>query len=193
MARGNSKFTKRLGVSVEALHTESDLGLLPLRSGSLFSPIFQNGKYRWAKVMDSDGMLVARRQVIKGEGASPPNEVELLVGVILQSEDSTSQTKPNPLGKAALNHIPNGVWVDVENDERRRLDRVHVLLVLPKGVAPKNAARFKTAQRNVENAAAFMPDAESMEIPRGASAALMREALLKKVRRHFKGRGRPIG
>jgi len=143
--------------------------------------------------MDSDGMLVARRQVIKGEGASPPNEVELLVGVILQSEDSTSQTKPNPLGKAALNHIPNGVWVDVENDERRRLDRVHVLLVLPKGVAPKNAARFKTAQRNVENAAAFMPDAESMEIPRGASAALMREALLKKVRRHFKGRGRPIG
>lgn len=191
MSKGSSKFTARLGDAVDVLHEDTDLGLLPLSSGCLFSPILEKGRYRWAKVMDSDGTLVAPRGVSDGEGGKTRKQVELLVGVVLQSEDSTSQTKPNPLGKAALSHIPNGIWIDVEKEGRRRLDRVHVLLVLPKGVAPQHAKDFKTAQRNVKNAAAFMPDAESIEIARGTSAKDMAGLLRNKIRPYFKGRGRP--
>jgi hypothetical protein len=163
MPKGNSKFTKRLRVAVDELLADADLDLRTTVTGSLFSPIFTGGgKYRWAKVMDSDGLLVAPRRVVSGEGGSPAAPVELLVGVIIQAEDATSQTKPNPLGKASLAHIPNGIWIDVLNEGRRRLDRVHVLLVLPKGVAPKHQKKFATAKRNVENAAAFMPDAETL-------------------------------
>lgn len=191
MSRGNSKFTARLGKAVETLHDDLDLGLLATRSQSLFSPIFTNGKYRWAKVMDSDGTLVAARPVADGEGGSPDEPVELLVGVVVQSEDATSQTKPNPLGKASLAHIPNGVWVDLRQGGRRRIDRLHVVLVLPKGVAPKHRAKFATAKRNVENAAEFMPDATSLTVERGCSATRLAEDLGKKIRPFFKGPGRP--
>src|SRR4051794_25154992 len=118
MPKGNPKFTKRLRTAVDELLDDADLGLLTTTSGSLFSPIFINGKYRWAKVMDSDGLLVAPRPVSSGEGGPPGDTVELLVGVIIQSEEATSQPKPNPLGKASLPHIPNGIWIDVAKEGR---------------------------------------------------------------------------
>lgn len=173
------------------LHADADLDLLPTTSGSLFSPVFSSGAYRWAKVMDSDGLLIAARPVAEGEGGAPAEPVELLVGVIVQSEEATSQTKPNPLGKASLAHIPNGIWVDLEEDGRRRLDRVLVLLVVPKGAAPKHQKKFATAKRNVENAAALMPDAQSLAVNRGRSAAKLQADLKATVRPFFKGPGRP--
>jgi len=192
MAKGNSKFTKRLRDAVESLHDDADLDLLTYTSGSLFTPVFKSGAYKWAKVMDSDGLLVAERAVGEGvdAGAAPPQAVKLLVGVVIQSEDATSQTKPNPLGKAALAHVPNGVWVDLAG-VRRRLDRVHVVFVLPKGAAPKHAKRFATAKRNVENAAALMLDAHPFPVARGASAAKIEATLGEFVRPFFKGPGRP--
>lgn len=192
MSKGNSKFTKRLRTAVEALHDDVDLDLLAHGSGSLFTPVFASGAYTWAKVMDSDGLLLGERTVNDGgdAGAAPPAAVKLLIGVVIQSEDATSQTKPNPLGKAALSRLPNGIWIDLPS-ARRRLDRVHVVFVLPKGAAAAHAASFATAKRNVENAAAFMPDAYPLPLARGASATTIQEALRTFVRPFFKGVGRP--
>src|SRR5690554_5485387 len=94
------------------------------KTSCLYTPTYESGKYVWLKLMDSDGTLLSERPVRAklGEGSAPPAETRLLLGVIVQSEDSTSQTKPNPLGKAALPHVPNGVWVDTEEGLRRRLD-----------------------------------------------------------------------
>jgi hypothetical protein len=190
MAKGNIKFTSRVRSAVESLWTDGDLKLLKLRSGSLFSPVFRSD-YEWLKVMDSDGMLVAPRKVKNREGANPTSEIELLIGVVIQSEDATSQTKPNPIGKAAIGHVVNGIWVDVENEGRKRLDRIHVLMLLPKGAAPKQQKPFATAKRNVENAADMMPDCETLIVSRGISGDELAKTIKKTVRPWFKGRGRP--
>ena len=142
--------------------------------------------------MDSDGLLVTKRAIHEGEGATSDNGTTLLLGVVIQSEDSTSQTKPNPLGKAAVGHLPFGVWVNA-NEGRLRLDRIQVLFVLPKGAAPSKATKFHTAKRNVENAADMMPDALAVEVPRGISEANLRAEILKRVRPFLRGRGRPLG
>lgn len=191
MAKGNLKFTKRLRAATEALHEDRDLELIRCESGSLFSPVFRGTGYVWAKVMDADGLLVAERTVKDGEGGAPSDPVKLLIGVVVQSEEATSQTKPNPLGKASLGHIPNGVWVDLAGGGRRRIDRVLVVFVLPKGAAASQQAKYATAKRNVENAADFMPDALAVEVPRGESAATIAKTLRRVVRRFFKGPGRP--
>jgi hypothetical protein len=191
MAKGNTKFTTRARAAVAKLWADADLSLLQLQSGSLFSPVFRNGDYEWVKLMDSDGTLVAPRKVKTGEGTDPVQEVELLIGVVIQSEDASSQTKPNPFGKAAIGHVRNGVWVDIEAEGRRRLDRVHVLMLLPKGAAPKHQKSFATAKRNVENAADLMPDCDVLEVPRGIRGDKLYSAIKTRVRPWFKGRGRP--
>lgn len=188
---GNKKFTRRLRDALAILAADPDLGFLDDEGGSLFTPIFASGSYTWAKVLDSDGLMLAPRIVKDGEGGKPAKPVELLLGVVVQSEEATSQTKPNPLGKAAIAQIPNGVWVNVKGEGRRRLDRVMTLFVVPKGAAPKKAKKFKVAKRNVENAAAFMPDAEPLVVPRGDSAKKLATKLKKAVRKFFKGPGRP--
>jgi len=189
----NLKFTKRLGDAVRLLLEDASLGLARSDVGSLYAPVFRSGAYVWAKVMDSDGLLIAARPVKSGEGGSPSATVELLIGVVLQSEEATSQTKPNPLGKASLAHIANGVWVDLTGEGRRRLDRVFVVFVVPKGVAPKYRKTFATAKRNVENAAILFPDVATIEIDRGLSAAKIAPALKKAIRPYFKGPGKPKG
>ncbi len=191
MAKGNTKFTARARDAVVALWGDADLALLELNSGSLFSPVLRGGDYEWIKLMDSDGLLVAPRKIKAGEGAKPLGDAELLVGVVIQSEDATSQTKPNPFGKAAIGHVRNGVWADVKGEGRRRLDRVYVLMILPKGAAPKHQKAFATAKRNVENAADLMPDCETLVVARGISGKDLYPAIKTKVRPWFKGRGRP--
>lgn len=141
--------------------------------------------------MDSDGLLVGRRRVKDGEGAKPAKEVNLFIGVVIQSEDSTSQTKPNPFGKAAIGTIRDGIWVDLKGEGRVRLDRAYVLFVLPEGAPTNEKKKFETAKRNVKNAADAMPDAESIEFARGVSTANLKTGITKKARRWLKGRGRP--
>jgi len=186
-----TKFTTRLRNAVTALQGAPGLGLVACRSGSLFSPIFVGATYTWSKVMESDGLLVAPRIVKAGEGGPPDEQVEILLGVIVQSEDATSQTKPNPLGKAALGHVPNGIWVDIADEGRRRLDRVLIVFVLPKGAAFDRQASFATAKRNVENAAALMTDVKVIEIARGESATTITKHLRDAARPFLRGRGRP--
>jgi len=191
MAKGNIKFTTRVRNAVDELSNDASLDLMVLKSGSLFSPVFRNGDYEWIKVMDSDGVLVGQRKVKNGEGANPTEEIGLLVGVVIQSEDATSQTKPNPLGKAAIGLVWHGIWVDVQNEGRRKMDHVHVLMLLPKGAAPKYQKSFATAKRNVENAASMMPDCATLIVSRGIGAQELATTIKKKVRPWFKGRGRP--
>lgn len=195
-----TKFTTRLKNAVDGLHGRDGSGFIRTRSSSLYSPVFRERKYSWAKLMDSDGLFVGRRKVHDGEGGAPDQGVQLLMGVVVQSEDSTSQTKPNPFGKAALPHVPNGVWVDLrpEDDEpstlgRHRLDRLLVLFVLPKGAAAKHRKSFDTAKRNVENAAILMPDAITLELARNTSSSKIEEELASIVRPFLKGAGRPPG
>jgi hypothetical protein len=162
-------------------------------TGSLFSPVYRKRNYRWAKVMDSDGLLVSYRKVHAGEGGAPVTDVRLLLGVVVQSEDSTSQTKPNPLGKAALPSVPNGIWVDLKGEGRRRIDRVLVVFVLPEGAAPSRRKRFMTAKRNVENAADLMLHAVAVApVRRGASAGSVAAAIMKLARPFLVGAGRPV-
>ena len=131
-SRGRPKFTTNIRLAVEELTGDKELNLEQCRSWTLFSPVFRSD-YEWIKLMDTDGLLVGSRLVRDGEGRDPDTPVELFVGVVVQSEDSTSQSKPNPFGKAAIAHTPNGVWVDTKDDGRRRLDIIHVVMVLPKG------------------------------------------------------------
>jgi hypothetical protein len=191
MAKGNKKFTARARDAVASLWRDGDLQLLEVSSGSLFSPVLRGSDYEWIKLMDSDGLLVAPRKVKTGEGTDPLNEVEILIGVVVQSEDTTSQTKPNPFGKAAITHVRNGVWVDVKGEGRRRLDRVHVLMLLPKGASSAHAKKFNTAKRNVRNASDVMPDCEAIEVSRQISGDDLYRKIKKEVRPWFKGRGRP--
>lgn len=149
------KFTQRLKDAIGRVQqNEGALNLIQYRGGSLYSPVFREKKYMWAKLMDSDGLFVARRNVHDGgEGRKPANSdgTSLLMGIIIQCEDSTSLGKPNPFGKASLPHVPNGVWVDLDGDKqkdqmnvgRRRLDRVLIVFVLPKGAAQHQKKRFK--------------------------------------------------
>ena len=189
----NAKFTSRLSSALGRLQTDPSLRAVKCRSGSLFSPIYRAGKYVWVKVMDSDGLLVARRKVDEDGSSQPSSAVSLLLGVVFQSEDATSQTKPNPIGKAAISHVPNGIWVDLRDSSpgRRRLDRVLVVFVLPKGAAASRRAKFVIARRNVLNASDMMPDAVSVEVPRGANARAVAEVIRQEVRPFLVGRGRP--
>lgn len=193
MPRGNRKFTDRLNNAIDLLmKSRSDLQFLKPRSRSLFSPVLRSGKYVWVKVMDSDGTLIARRMVEQdGEGAVPAEPVDLLIGIVLQCEDSTSQTKPNPIGKASIDHIPTGIWVDLERDGRRRLDLVYILFIVPKGARPKDRAKFSTAKRNSANAAELMPNCDCLEVKRQVSAKELAAMIRKQVRKRFRGRGRP--
>jgi hypothetical protein len=187
----NKKFTARLRDALGEIASDASMKCLPLKSGRLYSPVFRGGKYEWVIVMDSDGLLVSARKVNPGEGVTPADIVELKVGVILQSEEATAQTKPNPIGKASLAHLPSGVWVDQIDGTRIRLDHVLVLFVIPKGAAAKKLAKFATAKQNVMNAADLMPDAVYLEIPSGASGEAVYTVLKKAVRPFLVGRGRP--
>jgi hypothetical protein len=141
--------------------------------------------------MDSDGLLVSRRPVRAASGRAAENQVHLLIGVILQSEDSTSMSKPNPFRKTAIGNVRNGVWVDLAELGRRRLDRLHALMMLPSGSAPQHRRRPSTQQRTVETAAALMPDGDTLIVERSLSAKGLASEITKQAHGWLRGRGRP--
>lgn len=186
------KFTSRLSDALDLVQESEKKYFLP-DNRSLYSPVERKGGYyEWVKVMDSDGVLLAERPIKPGEGAQHTQAGKILVGVIIQSEDATSQTKPNPLGKAALPHVENGIWVTIKN-VRRRIDHFIVLFVLPEGQEQRRKRPFKTAQRNVRNALELMPGTCEIAIKRGASSEEIMQELCKEVRRVLVGKGRPAG
>jgi len=99
------------------------------------------------KVMDSDGLLVGRRRVKDGEGAKPTEEVNLFIGVVIQSEDSTSQTKPNPFGKAAIGTIRDGIWVDLI-DESTTTRQIAEMFSYQRSVVTNRLLRQAIIQQN---------------------------------------------
>jgi hypothetical protein len=183
-------FISRLSDAVAILVGDPRMKCAQAKSNCLYTPLYRSGKYVWAKVFDSDGTLISSRPVHSGEGAAS-GDVRLLLGAVIQSEDSTSQTKPNPLGKAALPHVPNGIWADMSDGERRRFDRVVVVFVLPKGAAAKHKKPFETARRNVLNASDIMTGAVTVEVPRGAGADDIASAIGDEIRPFLVGKGRP--
>ena len=188
-----TKFTDRLREALASLTANTSMNCRSAKTNCLYTPTYSQGKYVWIKLMDSDGTLINERPIhtIVGEGAAPESETRLLLGVILQSEESTSQTKPNPLGKAALTHVPNGVWVDTEDGKRRRLDRFVVAFIMPKGAAPKHQKKFTTARKNVLNAAAVMPNAVAVEVERGVGFDALADRIATELRPFLVGKGRP--
>ena len=185
----NTEFKSRLNGALEILREE--MNLLKPKSQRLFTPVFENRSYRWAIAMDSDGILAAERRIAGGEANEPHNRQILCVGVLIQSEYTTSNTKPNPFGKAAVGKVPFGVWFDTQDGNRVRLDRVHILFVLPKFVAPQYKKGFQTVKRNVENAAAALPDVEVVVLERGWGKNEVARRLKRHVRKWLKGVGRP--
>jgi hypothetical protein len=185
----NKEFKSRLNGALGILRKE--MNLMKPKSQRLFTPIFENRSYRWAIAMDSDGILAAERRIAEGEANEPKNKQILCVGVLIQSEYTTSNTKPNPFGKAAVGQVPFGVWFDTEDGNRVRFDRAHILFVLPKFVAPKYKKGFETVRRNVENAAAAMPDVEVLVLERRWGRKEVAKRLKKHVRKWLKGVGRP--
>ncbi|WP_152033952.1 hypothetical protein [Paracidovorax avenae] len=188
-----SKFTQRLGYALEDVVKDVSMKCHFARTNCLYTPTYERGKYVWLKLMDSDGTLLSERPVHPkdGEGIAPEENTRLLLGVIIQSEDSTSQTKPNPLGKASLSHVPNGVWVDTPEGLRRRLDHFVVTFVLPRGTSVKHRSRFLRSRKNVLNAATVMPNAVAVEVNRGDSAKKIADLLKMELRPFVVGKGRP--
>ena len=160
-------------------------------SNSLYTPLYTSGKYRWMKVMESDGTLVAWRPVNGGDGKEPAQTTNLMFGVVIQSEDATSQVKANPLGKAFLTTIWTGIFVDLSDGTRRRVDNLLVVFVLPKGADARRKKAFTRAKKYVENTADLVDDVVAIEVPRGASAEDIKASIIEEIRPFLFGAGRP--
>lgn len=167
-------------------------GLLEAKSQRLFSPVWRDRRYRWINLMDSDGTLVGKRPVVGMSGSASESPVELTIGVLIQSEFTTSGTKPNPLGKAAISEAPLGVWVDLKGGTRVRLDRADIRFVLPEPASPAKRAQFKTASMNVLNAAETFADCEVLIVRKGINCDALSRSIKGRVRRWLKGVGRPM-
>jgi hypothetical protein len=186
---GNTDFKKRLNAAIDLI--VDDLTLQPVRVDRLYTPVWRNRKYQWISPMDSDGLFVKERKVHDGD-EPPLNETRLRIGVVVQSEFTTSLTKPNPFGKALVDRLPLGVWVDI-GTERVRLDRIYVLFILPTATAATKRRISNTARMNVKNAADAAIEAHSLEVGMGESANKLSEKVAKKIRPWLIGAGRPAG
>ena len=190
--RGRQRFTARLKAAVATVSTK--LKLEDVQKVSLYTPVRRGGAYEWIRLMDSDGLLVTTKKV--QWGAKDEDVSELRIGVVIQSESSTSLTKPNAFGKALVGKLPLGIWVDVkarDNGERRRvrLDHAYVLFVLPTPAAKEKAKIASKAAQNVANALEAADDVHVLPIPMGSAASKMAELIESTVRGWLVGRGRP--
>ncbi len=142
MAKGNTDFKRRLNRALQLVHEE--LRLTEARVRRVYTPVWRDRKYQWISPMDTDGLLVSERQV-HPSGAPPPSPTPLRIGVVIQSEFTTSLGKPNPFGKALLDHLPLGLWVD-HAGARVRLDEVVILFVVPLATAASKRLVSATAR-----------------------------------------------
>jgi len=186
------KFEDRLKAALKGATTSEKL--LTPHDYDLWSLTYTEGKYMWVKIMGSDGLLLSSRKTAKSE-TKAGSERQILVGVVIQCEQSTSHTKPNPFGKASISQVPFGVWVDVKSSKgavsRQRLDVVRVALVAPEPREYKAKKKFQTIERNLEGVAALLVDTEILPIAQGAGAQLIERELMTRFRGFLKGPGNP--
>lgn len=185
MPKGNKTFKHRLTDALAI--ARKNLRCEATKSLCLFTPVPGVSGFQWAKLMDSDGLMIATRTV-KGKGIK---DAKIRVGVVIQCEEATAQTKANPIGKAAISQIATGVWVDLDGAQRVRLDRLTVLFVVPSPSNPSAKKRSTTAVANTELAATVMPGATQLTIPQGLQSKDIAVHLQNETRGFLVGRGRP--
>lgn len=190
MAKGNKGYKQRLNNAVNTVIEK--LNLDEPRVRRMYTAVWRNRAYRWISPMDSDGLLIKERNVHDDDDLLG-EDVYLRIGVVVQSEFTTSLTKANPVGKALISAFPYGVWVDLTDDGRVRLDRVYVLFVVPKATAAGKKVTSAKARQNVDSAASASREAHVLEVGLGDSSAVIARKLLKKVNRWLVGAGRPAG
>ena len=188
------KFEDRLKSAIQELSKSK--GMITPHDYDLWSLTYESGKYVWVKIMGSDGLLLATRKTTDS-GSKAGRGRMILVGVVIQCEQTTSQTKPNPFGKASISQVPFGVWADVEARKgktwRRRLDAVRVALIAPEPAAYKAKKKFHVVAKNQDGVAKLLVDTEVIKIPQGSGTIDIQNALMNNFRGFLKGRGKPHG
>ena len=187
--RGRPKFTEQLAKALASL-VSREPKLIQTENAQLYSLVFKSGKYQWITLLASDGLLLSNWHTAKDKG---PKRT-ILVGVVIQSEQATSQTKPNPLGEAAAAMTPLGLWVDLLRDgqpSRERLDVVHVLLLVPEPSDAPRRRKHSMVRRNVQNVVDTVEQAHMLEMNQGDNDVTIAEKLMNKARPWLFGRGRP--
>lgn len=180
MSKGNTEFKHRVGKAVVRLR--SNLGLEEMACDMLRTPYWDGQHFVWTNLMGTDGLLVRRHDVVKGQGVCDQTHEPFWVGVLVQSEFATSDGIPNPFGKAASPLAPNGVWVDTKAHGRVRLGHCHVLLLVPQAQAASQRTRNVTAARNARKAERSFRDCTSLTVPKGDSTDRLVAGLEKKAK-----------
>ncbi len=143
-------FKRRLNEAVKLLKSEHKL--LDPRNNNLCSLHKVHGAYRWQLVQNADGLLLVER-FAKHQDKKNRRETRVVAGIIIQSEYTTSGTKPNPQGKAAIVSVLTGLWFEEQGSEgMTRIDIAEVLFVLPAGASASDRKRFATTLENVRQA-----------------------------------------
>jgi len=172
------------------------LDCVEVRTWRLYTPYWKSGTYKWMSPMDTDGLLVHEREASGGPtGAKPPIGVKvppLLIGVVVQVEEATGHTKPNPFGKASVVNVPLGLWIDrAEYDAmgtfvrhaRARLDHAWVLFVTRDNLVG--------VRRNLGVVTTTNRDSWTLAFDQNATANVIANGIERDVRGFLKGRGRP--
>lgn len=154
-----TKFKKRVEDAIAKLVVDNKL--VNLSGNTLCTPMKIDGKWKWMSFCESDGILARFLDVAKGEVAKPDTCSEVLAGVMIESEESTSDSLLNPWGKSCIPSIPNGVWIDLKDQHGRKrhvLTIVEIILVTPepKSTTASTQKKFRTRKsilQRVESAA----------------------------------------
>lgn len=190
MAKGNVTFKHRVSAAVETLIDASTNKLEKPVSYSLFMLRKGPGGLVWAKLMQADGLLLRFTDAKHDEAAECANQVRVLRGIIVQTEETTSNTVPDPLGKAFVPTTPGGVWVDLGTTTRRnrvRIDFPTVLFVTPKPTSTlaKVKADFAKRKGTLDKVVAASPFALLEVVNQGDSQASIAAQVLARVSSHL--------
>lgn len=159
MAKTN--FKTRVNEAVKKLVTDHHLLNIPY--GSIYCPLKVEGKWRWTAICEPDGLLARSIDVAKGDPAKPDEHSEVIACVLVESEESTSNSLLNPWGKAHIPSIPNGVWIDTKSGNTRKrciLTVAHVLLITPepKSTTVSTQKNFKMRRDILRRVGSAAPD-----------------------------------
>jgi len=179
-------FKHRVGKAIEKLFDYEDLGLEPCKKRRLYSLVWKNHGYRWVTLLDADGLLIGKRRALPGEGAQPSSPVNLTIGLIIQVEESTALAKANVLGKAGLEQIIHGIWVDTDNGGRKRLDVFLILFVLPEPTSVAKKKKWTLMKKNLSNVVLQFDRCEVLHVKQGATIEVLRVRFRKQVKAWIK-------
>ncbi|MBI3110613.1 MAG: hypothetical protein HYZ01_03470 [Ignavibacteriales bacterium] len=165
-----------------------DRKLIEPRSFDIYTFAKCHKTYDWHTVQNVDGLLLTKKTV-RPIYSNQQERTAIIAGLIIQSEYTTADTKPNPQGKAAVSEIATGVWFSNSESQILRIDSPRVLFILPKGSTPDMHKRFETTRTNVNQAVALFPNSIVQEVNRGISA----KALARKLKKQLSSYLRTVG